>query len=278
MKTAKIFWQVYSLFLESRKMWYMTENTNILKTADKSSRSGFLDSLRGINLTSMILYHLLWDLVYLYGINIPWYDSQIGYLWQQAICWLFIFLSGFCFLLGKRALKRGILVSLGGMVITLVTILLMPKERVVFGILTFLGAAMIGSAMLKKLLMKIPSIIGLMGSIFLFLVFRDCNQGFLGFEGIHLLKIPEVLYQGHIMSFLGFPDSLFRSTDYFSFLPWYFLYLSGLYFYRYFILEKEVPLKREPSIPLFSFMGKYSLQIYLLHQPFLYLILTIIFR
>ena len=34
------------------------------------SRSGTLDSLRGLTLFSMIAYHLCWDLVYLRGL--PW--------------------------------------------------------------------------------------------------------------------------------------------------------------------------------------------------------------
>ena len=49
-------------------------------------RYPFLDALRGFSLCSMTLYHLLWDIVYLSGRSLPWYDGMAGYLWQQSIC------------------------------------------------------------------------------------------------------------------------------------------------------------------------------------------------
>lgn len=42
----------------------------------------------------MISYHFLWDLVYLYNADIPWYKSHGAYIWQQSICWTFILLAG----------------------------------------------------------------------------------------------------------------------------------------------------------------------------------------
>ena len=60
------------------------------------SRYRFLDLLRGLNLISMIAYHALYNLNYLYGHPMKWYRSTPGYIWQQSICWTFIFLSGFC--------------------------------------------------------------------------------------------------------------------------------------------------------------------------------------
>ena len=62
----------------------------------KKIRYRKLDAIRGIALINMIAYHAIWDLVYLYGFQWDWYQSEIGYIWQQGICWTFIFLSGFC--------------------------------------------------------------------------------------------------------------------------------------------------------------------------------------
>ena len=64
-------------------------------------RYRLLDTLRGFSLVSMILYHICWDLVHMYGFDWPWFMKTQGYLWQQSICWLFIFVSGFC-----QGLKR----------------------------------------------------------------------------------------------------------------------------------------------------------------------------
>ena len=58
-----------------------------------STRCALLDELRGLDLISMMLYHGMWDLVYLFGVRAPWYGSWQGELWQQSICWVFILLS-----------------------------------------------------------------------------------------------------------------------------------------------------------------------------------------
>ena len=63
----------------------------------KSNRLELLDAIRGITIISMIIFHTLWDLVYIYNVDIDWYKGSYGYLWQQGICWTFILLSGFCF-------------------------------------------------------------------------------------------------------------------------------------------------------------------------------------
>ena len=76
----------------------------------KTSRYCKLDAVRGIALLNMIAYHAIWDLVYLYNFKWDWYRSERGYIWQQGICWTFIFLSGFCLPLGKRPVKRGVTV------------------------------------------------------------------------------------------------------------------------------------------------------------------------
>lgn len=57
-----------------------------MKSHSSASRSGTLDSLRGLTLVSMIAYHTCWDLVYLYGFDWGWYRSFQAYVWQQSIC------------------------------------------------------------------------------------------------------------------------------------------------------------------------------------------------
>jgi uncharacterized membrane protein len=225
----------------------------------------------------MIIYHFIWDLVYLYQIEIPWYQTAAAYVWQQLISWTFIFLSGFCVLLGSKSMKRGIQVSIGGIIITITTLLFLKEQAVVFGILTFLGFAMIVVSLLRKYIVKIPPIQGFLGSFILFFLFRNCNRGTLGFETLTIMKLPKELYDGYVMSFLGFPDPQFSSTDYFSFFPWIFLYMMGVYFYQYIIVKEKRKLWMQPAIPWIAWVGKYSFYIYLVHQPVLYLILTVVF-
>ena len=56
----------------------------------KYRRYQTLDTVRGCALVSMILYHASWDLVYMFGVNWPWYHGFAAHVWQQSICWTFI--------------------------------------------------------------------------------------------------------------------------------------------------------------------------------------------
>lgn len=236
-----------------------------------------IDMLRGIVLVSMIGYHVCWDLVYLYGFDFVWYESTMAYVWQQSICWTFILLSGFCWSMGKHPLKRGLIVFAGGLVITVVTLVFMPEARVVFGILTFLGASMLLMIPLEKILKKVPSGIGMAGSFLLFLLLRNINSGYLGFENWRICELPDFLYQSMVSTFLGFPEKHFFSTDYFSLFPWYFLFLTG--FYTYCMLSKGSMLSRwfHRGWKPVSFLGRHSLLIYMIHQPVAYGVLWICF-
>ena len=137
-----------------------------------SGRYALLDELRGLDLLSMIGYHACWDLIFLFGMSAAWYTGWQGHLWQQSICWVFILLSGFCLPLGHRPLRRGLIVSGAGALVTAVTLLFMPEDRVVFGVLTLLGAAMLITGLLQPLLQKIPAwawlVVSLLPWLFLF--------------------------------------------------------------------------------------------------------------
>lgn len=236
-------------------------------------RYGLLDSLRGLVLISMILFHACWDLVYIFEKDFSWYRGTGAYIWQQSICWTFILLSGFCWSLGRKPGKRGLIVFLAGAVVSLVTVLFMPGDRVVFGVLTLIGSCMLIMIPLHKGLKHVPAGVGLIVCIVLFILTRNVNDGYLGFENLNLIKLPEILYEGQIMTFLGFTDPGFYSTDYFSLFPWFFLFLAGYFLYYIIcaandgkIMDKYCRQGVEP----FSFLGKHSLLIYMLHQPVIY--------
>lgn len=244
----------------------------------RKPRYGILDGMRGLVLCSMIIYHGCWDLVYIFHMDFSWYQSRGAYVWQQSICWTFIFLSGFCWSLGKKPFKRGMTVFGAGVLVTLVTCLFMPQDRVVFGVLTLIGSCMLLMLPMEKLVKKIPPKTGIFFSFLLFLLTRNINNGYLGFEEIRLARVPEQWYQGLIAAYLGLPFPGFFSTDYFSLIPWLFLFISGYFLYGIFYdhngMENNLWKK---EIPFFSFLGRKSLLIYMLHQPVIYLLLSLIF-
>lgn len=254
-------------------------NPGEVQTENKAGRYHLLDSIRGITLLSMICYHGIWDLVYLYGREWSWYKGTGAYVWQQSICWSFIFLSGFCWPLGTKPLKRGLTVFAGGGLVSAVTCLIMPESRVIFGVLSFIGSCMLLMIPLDKLLKKLLPEAGICLSLILFVLTRNINRGFLGFEALDLVKLPASWYRGMIPTFLGFMSPDFFSTDYFSLFPWCFLFISG-YYLHHIIAEKNIFRLSffQWKLPFAGFLGRHSLLIYLLHQPVLYLVLTICLR
>ena len=232
-----------------------------------------LDTIRGLALVSMILYHASWDMVYMFGADWPWYHGFAAHVWQQSICWTFILLSGYCWSLGRRQLRRGLTVFLCGALITAVTWFFMPGNLVYCGVLTLLGASSMLLVPLAPALERVPAQAGAAGSFLLFLVTRDVNAGFLGFEGMRFAALPAGLYRDHLTALPGFPPADFFSTDYFSLFPWFFLFLTGWFLFR--LRPEEVREIRR--VPLVTAMGRHSLLIYMLHQPVVYGLLWALF-
>lgn len=244
----------------------------------KARRLAGLDTIRGITLLSMMLYHTCWDLVFLFGKKIPGYSGFGGYVWQQSICWTFILLAGFCWSLGHHRLKRGLIVFGSGILITFVTLLVMPESRVIFGVLTLIGSCMLLMIPMEKLLLKVRTEIGLTGSFLLFLLFRNVNTGYLGSGNWNILKLPDGFYENLFTTYLGFPQKGFFSADYFSLLPWFFLFLTGFYLYQF--VQKNHMMEKLFSwrVPGFDVIGRHSLLIYLLHQPAVFGISWLLFQ
>lgn len=224
-----------------------------------------LDTIRGFALVSMILYHASWDMVYMFGADWPWYHGFAAHVWQQSICWTFILLSGYCWSLGRQRFRRGLTVFFCGALITAVTWFLMPENLVLFGVLTLLGSSSLLLGVLEPLLRRVPDRAGLAGSFLLFMVLRDVNAGYLGFEGARFFRFWDGA-RDLGTAFVGFPPADFFSTDYFSLLPWFFLFLTGYFLFR---LRPEEVREIRP-IPVVTAMGRRSLLIYMLHQPVVY--------
>ena len=243
----------------------------------EKKRYNLLDNVRGITLISMIVYHGMWDLVYMFGVDIGWYDSIVGYVWQQSICWTFILLSGFCWSLGRRKLRRGLEVFGLSVVISLVTVLFMPDNLILFGVLSAIGTAMLLMIPLEKVFCKINPYLGLVICFGLFVLTRNVNMGTLGFEGWSFGLLPQGWYRNLFTAYLGFPPRDFYSCDYFSVFPWIFLYQTGYFLYRFF--EKKDLLKHlaGKKLPVFSWLGRHSLIVYALHQPLIYGILWMLY-
>lgn len=217
-----------------------------------------LDAFRGLCILGMVLVHLVYDLVELYGILQWTYPPIFSFLknWGGV---LFLLLSGTCATLGSRHLHRGLVVLGCAALVTAVTggmILLgfHPSILISFGVLHCLGLCMLLWEPLRRLSTPVLALIGLV-LVFLGLYFRTVT-----------VACPFLFPLG-----LVHPD--FFSSDYFPLLPNLGFFLLGACLGRILYKDKTTRFPRvDPNAPAVAFLsacGKASLPIYLLHQPIL---------
>ena len=245
--------------------------------AEKSKRKRiyFLDELRGFAILCMIVHHAFLDVGDVLGLT--W-----GYRIFDALCtvqpafWeIFIII---CSRLSRNTIKRGFVVLGAGLIITLFTAVIMPLfgftgSKIYFGILHCLGSCMIITGLLMPVISKINYKLGAVISAFLFIFTYGINTGTMLFT---LIKLPASWYQYDFLAPLGVYSKNFKSADYFSIIPWLFLFLFGAFIGK---------LAKNENLPKFMYkqrskflctVGKNSLWVYILHQPAIYLIMLII--
>ena len=240
------------------------------RAARTKPRYGLPDTVRGILVLGMIVYHTLFDIAAVYGLGMDTPLMRGANVVRDFGAACFIFLSGFCFHLGSRNVRKGLVLLAAGLVVTGATFLFDRETFVVFGVLTFLGAAKLLLCAVDRIFRHIHPAAGCAASLLLFLLFFRCNFGYAGYYGAVLFRWPANLYANWFTAFLGFPFRGFSSADYFSLLPWFFIACCGWFFYRAAEPKEAFPRVMTVRVPVLAGAGKHSLLIYLLHQPIVY--------
>lgn len=219
-----------------------------------------IDFLRGLLIPGMILIHLIYDVVDLYGF-IDWPYPAWYSLFKNNYGALFVMLSGISVTLGSRCVRRGLTVLAGGMICTVATVgmylLHMAGKGIIiyFGVLHCLGVCM----MLWPLFRRLPRWALVLTGVIL------VAAGWLLRSHIYL-DAPWLLP-------LGFRYPGFSSSDYFPLMPNLGYFLLGAAIGKWLYAEKvtrfpNVDATRGPVRVLCAW-GRNSLMIYLLHQPVL---------
>ena len=227
--------------------------------APRAGRIWELDALRGLCILCMVVIHFVFDLTYFGGLELKlpaWYLLIKNY---GGI--IFILISGICVTLGHHSARRGLIVFAAGMVITAVTVAMWQLAMagrsilILFGVLHLLGCCMLLYPLYKKLPLPATAVIGV-----LFVV--------LGYYFLTLYVDTPLLYP------FGLRMEGMVSSDYFPLLPHMGFFMLGTVLGRTVYREKKTRLPRVNAsaapIRFFSFCGRQSLWIYLLHQPILY--------
>ena len=231
------------------------------RTKMTKSRLNFIDSWRGLAIVFMVIYHLLYDLKFIFLKDMEFFTIESWYPFQQFICWSFIFLAGFSHNLSKRPIKNSIKILLGALALTVVTKIADPSAYIRFGVLHLIGTSMLITALGQR--------------IFSLEKFHPLGLGLLAFiifiyfwaYGVETLSFYDNLASRGFLFALGFTGPGFVSIDYFPILPWFFLYLTGFYLGSYhqhvnpFLKDHDI---RENTL---GKIGRHSFLIYLIHQP-----------
>ena len=170
--------------------------------------------------------------------------------------------------------------TMGGFIfilpIVICTLLFMRNSIIIFGILTFIGSAMLIMLPLERLLRRVNCYVGFFLSVLLFIIFESVTLGYINLFFVKLY-LPKWLFANTFTAFLGFPHPMFVSYDYFPIFPWIFLYIAGYYLFHIFSRLRLMRLLHRPRIQPIEFIGRHTLIIYLVHQPLIYGLLYIIF-
>lgn len=241
-------------------------------------RVHFIDELRGLLIIYIVWYHLMYDLTVIYDVPIYWVSSAwMEYVRLTAVS-LLIIISGISCNYSHSNVKRGIKTILWGMVITICTFFVSPSEIILFGILHFMGSAMLICGLLQNKIKKIPVTAGILICIFLFVITYNIYDGYIGIANIVTIKVHPMFYNKPYLFPLGFSSSGIFSSDYYPIFPWLFMFLFGDFIGRI-IKENRAPsFLYNAHSSIFSKIGQHTLLIYLLHQPILLALLFVLFK
>lgn len=224
----------------------------------------FFDALRGFTIISMVLFHLCYDLAYLYGIAMPWFTGTVlQSIWRASISWMFLLLAGWMTSLSRNNLKRGLLYGAAALLVFCVTSVASVDTAVNFGILFCMCACTLLWCLLERPLGHLDARILIAVCLILFVATYTIPLGRYDFDGF---------------AWLGFPSATFRSGDYYPLIPYCFLYLAGALSARWHHERGSgyPAWMYNDVIPPLAGIGRHSLAIYLLHQPLLLLLCTVL--
>ena len=232
-----------------------------------------IDLARGIAVVTMIVFHAAFDLNF-FGV-LP-LDVSGGFLRMLAYLTAstFIFLVGVSFTisyarssrrldgrgLALKYARRGLTIFGYGLIITAVTWFFLPSVFIVFGILHFIGIAIL----LAPLFVRFDAEKLIAASI-AFLI-----AGY----AASLISGPWPLL------WLGIRPESFTSLDYVPLLPWFGLVLVGMAVGHLFYPDGKRGFPLPVTEPAFArpleFLGRHSLFIYFLHQPVILFVIAVL--
>ena len=228
----------------------------------KSPRFAIVDIARGVAIIAMVAYHLCWDLSYFRFIS-----ANVGYdpqwvLIARSILAVFLYLVGIGLVLGHGSgirwagfWRRWLFVVAGALAISVATYFVFPQSFVYFGVLHAIALfSLMGLAFVRTRLWLAIVVAAIVIALPFF--------------------YSDPLFNEKAWSWLGFWQVPPPTNDLVPVFPWFGAVLSGIIATRLTLasgwsarLAAIAPSGRLPR--LLALLGRWSLLIYLLHQPIL---------
>ena len=226
-------------------------------------RFAIIDIARGVAIIAMVAYHLCWDLSYFRFIAADvGRDPQWVFI-ARSILAVFLFLVGVGLVLGhgngirwRSFWRRWLFVVAGALIITTATYFVFPQSFVYFGVLHAIALfSLMGLAFVLTPLW-LPVVVA---AVVIALPFFH----------------SDALFNEKAWSWLGFWQVPPPTNDLVPVFPWFGAVLVGIVVTRLVLASslaaRLAAIAASGRLPrVLAFMGRWSLLIYLLHQPILF--------
>ena len=153
-------------------------------------RVRFFDSLRGLSVLSMVGFHLCYDLRYLAGLSLPWFQGTFQNIWRATISWVFLFLAGVMSSYSRNNYRRAAKYGLFAFAIFAVTTIAAVDDAISFGIIFCMAACTLVTAILETLRIRPRGLVAAVGCVAAFLALLYVPSGYLDF-GFTRMTLPQ---------------------------------------------------------------------------------------
>ncbi len=229
---------------------------------ERGTRWDAVDAARGVATAAMIVFHTAWDLSFVRLIATPVGSDPAWQAFAMAIAGSFLALVGIGLVLGhgerirwRPFLRRLATIALAAAAVTGGTYLVFPDSFIFFGILHMIA----------------------LGSV-LALPFLRAPLWLVAGAAVAVLALPAVLrsplFDTRWLAWIGFSERIPPSNDFEPVFPWFALVLAGLGLARLALAsrwrERLAAWRATGRLGrTLTWAGRWSLVIYLVHQPIL---------
>jgi uncharacterized membrane protein len=229
---------------------------------DMETRIRMVDIARGSAIVLMIIYHTAFDINFL-GLSPLAMSEGPWSLLQKLTGFMFVSIAGISLALSERGnrtgyerhFKRALRLGIIALLITAATWVYPHEPFVKFGVIHMLALA----TLIAPFFLRFGVVNVLLGLLII----------------IGGIMINEHTTDNPWLFWLGLRTADYTSLDHYPLLPWFGVFLIGT-FAGSKIEQKKQPEKPSGIAALLGWMGRHSIQIYILHQPALMAILMLI--